>query len=62
MKPVTWSVPHRGPISKKLSLSAISRIARRTSNVAVRLRGTRVSSSSSRRSALSVVACTGAAS
>ena len=49
--PVTWSVPHSGPISKNEPRSAISSMARRTSNVVVRLRGMSVNSSSSRRSA-----------
>ena len=39
-KPTTWSVPHSDPISKNESRSAIRAIARRTSNVVVRLRGT----------------------
>ena len=49
-KPAIWSVPQSGPISKKQSLSAISRMARRMSKVVVRLRGMMVNSSSSRRS------------
>ena len=48
--PVIWSVPQSGPISKNESVSAISSMALRMSNVVVRFLGMRVKSSSSRRS------------
>jgi hypothetical protein len=60
--PTTWSVPHSAPISNHEPRSTSSSITRRTSNVVVRLRGTIVSNSSSRRDGSSLEVTTGGAS